>query len=590
MADLAEFDENIPLDQETEKEKEPEASKAEQEINHIIEKVNSDKLTLVHKSNHFLLFQLSPIEKYAMKFIEQTESAWSAEQLAAATRQIEEQKREWELNQMAAMREEEERRQRELEEENEMITYSREDATNQVSLKRRKHKFRITRTKTGVKVLKRKATFQSKVPKSKRLKRLVKRTLNSTNIESSSRPVTPEETEVLEDASNATGDDSSLDSVQSESDMTLSELKKSTLDNDSTENVSFTNHVDHNSPRTRSRGTVKINLWTLDVSPILPGVKPVKNNKISGLSSDKDIKKIPRKRKAGSDEEDKDLTDAEDDDKLDRQRIEQKNSSGIVDAIENETTDEMTENSNSDLPVCQIVLNDIMAEGRYKMSNNGEESEDSLSSSFEPNNSAESLQEPNSTKLTNGVKTKQEDLLVSSSLDSEVVEIVVKHDTVTVDDDDVDTEEKPKSNHVTEITVSNSTVTSFAGDHEEKSLKEEPKARSNENDVFISEYEKEFIESEKTKIDNCDSLPDTAQSSKSEIYVATYVNTNNGLSSNAVNKFRQPTPNASKFHRNFGSFKPPDHRKTYKKFSRFSGNQTLDGWVTRKPPHNQTDP
>ncbi|XP_066144904.1 helicase domino isoform X1 [Euwallacea fornicatus] len=111
VADLAEFDENIPLDQEPEKE--PEVSKAEMEINNIIEK-------------------LSPIEKYAMKFIEQTESAWSAEQLAAATRQIEEQKREWELNQMAAMREEEERRQRELEEENDMITYSREDATNQV--------------------------------------------------------------------------------------------------------------------------------------------------------------------------------------------------------------------------------------------------------------------------------------------------------------------------------------------------------------------------------------------------------------------------------------------------------------------------
>lgn len=538
-----------------------------------------------------------------MKFIEQTESAWSAEQLAAATRQIEEQKREWELNQMAAMREEEERRQRELEEENEMITYSREDATNQVSLKRRKHKFRsvITRTKTGVKVLKRKATFQSKVPKSKRLKRIVKRTLNSTNIESSSRPVTPEETEVSEAGSNATGDESSLDSVQSESDMTLSELKKSTLDNESADNVLFTNHVDHNSPRTRSRGTVKINLWTLDVSPILPGVKPVKNNKISGLSSDKDTKKIPRKIRPGSDDEDKDLTDAEeDDDKLDSKRIKQKGCiGGIVEnvhEIENETTDEVTANSNSDLPVCQIVLNDIMAEGRYKMSNNGEGSEDSLSSSFESNNTAESLQDLNdSTKLTNGVKIKQEDLLLAqnneSSLDSEVIEIVLKHDTVTVDDDDdgVDVEEKPKTNHVTETTV-NSTDNTFASDYEQKSLKEEPKASSEENDVFISEYEKEFIESEKTKIDNCDSLPDTAQSSKPEIYVATYVNTNNGLSSNAANKFRQPTPTESRFYRNFGSFRLPEPRKTLKRFSRFSGNQTLDGWVTRKPPHNQTDP
>lgn len=33
------------------------------------------------------------------------------------------------------------------------------------------------------------------------------------------------------------------------------------------------NHLDINSPRTRSRGTVKLDLWTLDVSPILPSSK-----------------------------------------------------------------------------------------------------------------------------------------------------------------------------------------------------------------------------------------------------------------------------------------------------------------------------
>ncbi|XP_068897881.1 helicase domino [Tenebrio molitor] len=110
VADLAEFDENIPLD---DQEKEPEMSKAEQEIDNVIKK-------------------LSPIERYAMKFIEETESAWSAEQLAAAEREIEEQKREWEQNRLAAMREEEERRARELEEENDLLTFSREDATNQI--------------------------------------------------------------------------------------------------------------------------------------------------------------------------------------------------------------------------------------------------------------------------------------------------------------------------------------------------------------------------------------------------------------------------------------------------------------------------
>lgn len=41
VADLAEFDENIPLDeQERERDKEPEISKAEQEINSVIEKVS----------------------------------------------------------------------------------------------------------------------------------------------------------------------------------------------------------------------------------------------------------------------------------------------------------------------------------------------------------------------------------------------------------------------------------------------------------------------------------------------------------------------------------------------------------------------
>lgn len=51
VADLAEFDENIPLDQEPEKE--PEISKAEQEINNIIEKV-----TFFFKEFYVKLYQL----------------------------------------------------------------------------------------------------------------------------------------------------------------------------------------------------------------------------------------------------------------------------------------------------------------------------------------------------------------------------------------------------------------------------------------------------------------------------------------------------------------------------------------------------
>lgn len=74
--------------------------------------------------------QLSGIEKYAMKFIEETDSAWSAEQLAAAEAEIEQQKREWEEGRLAALREEEEEQRRILAEETgeELLTYPGEEA------------------------------------------------------------------------------------------------------------------------------------------------------------------------------------------------------------------------------------------------------------------------------------------------------------------------------------------------------------------------------------------------------------------------------------------------------------------------------
>lgn len=51
--------------------------------------------------------------------------------------------------------------------------------------------------------------------------------------------------------------------------------------------VSVTNRIDINSPRTRSRGTVKLNLFALDVSPILPsfGARS-KRNQIKSQSND----------------------------------------------------------------------------------------------------------------------------------------------------------------------------------------------------------------------------------------------------------------------------------------------------------------
>ncbi|XP_046681502.1 helicase domino-like [Homalodisca vitripennis] len=113
VADLAEFDETIPLDQDADQGSE-EISKAEQEVNALIQ-------------------QLSGIERYAMKFIEETEAAWSAEQLAAAEAEIEQQKREWEEERLTALRlqqEEDERTAADASEE--LLTYSREDAQNQI--------------------------------------------------------------------------------------------------------------------------------------------------------------------------------------------------------------------------------------------------------------------------------------------------------------------------------------------------------------------------------------------------------------------------------------------------------------------------
>lgn len=65
-----------------------------------------------------------------MRFIEETDSAWSAEQLAAAEAEIEQQKREWEEGRLAALREEEEEQRRAIAEETgeELLTYPGEDA------------------------------------------------------------------------------------------------------------------------------------------------------------------------------------------------------------------------------------------------------------------------------------------------------------------------------------------------------------------------------------------------------------------------------------------------------------------------------
>lgn len=95
---------------------------------------------------------MSPIERYAMRFVEETGGSWTAEQLRAAEAEIEQQKREWEANRLAALRKAEDDERRAQEEENEVLTFSREDAKNQVnkkSLNRKPINRRLLNVKCG---------------------------------------------------------------------------------------------------------------------------------------------------------------------------------------------------------------------------------------------------------------------------------------------------------------------------------------------------------------------------------------------------------------------------------------------------------
>lgn len=248
-----------------------------------------------------------------MRFIEETETIWSAEQLAAAEREIEEQKREWEENRLAAMREEEKRRAREMEEESDILTFSREDATNQVSKTTKKViKCRASKIVKRVKivkknaadvkiktkkveadvVVKRKGKGRGRVAKRSR-KEVVVVEPDSTTQSSVSEP---EAVKVNGDDSNSkwSCDTTEMDvntNTESDADSDLIPLAKQC-------NIT-SNHIDHNSPRTRSHGTVAINLWTLDVSPILPGVKPIIKNSATTTS----VVKRDRTRNSSSEKE-----------------------------------------------------------------------------------------------------------------------------------------------------------------------------------------------------------------------------------------------------------------------------------------------
>lgn len=239
-----------------------------------------------------------------MRFVEESEGAFSAAQLAAAERELEEQKKEWELDRLRALREEEERRMRLADDDEKPLTFGREDAQNQVN---------STTAKSGSKRL---VSKRLAVPSRRSSRRRGGNRVGRARIESPSE--SENETTSTESDSESQEEDIVEDSLDEESSHTESQSQgdeeeegegggEKEEDDDEEEEAGeesedgrandrdysergggfsrrkgrlagsgscSRNHFDLNSPRTRSRGNVQINLWTLDVSPILPGVKP----------------------------------------------------------------------------------------------------------------------------------------------------------------------------------------------------------------------------------------------------------------------------------------------------------------------------
>ncbi|GFQ69699.1 helicase domino [Trichonephila clavata] len=110
VAELAEFDESIPLDNDSRDNEEKSA--VEEEL---------DKL----------MYQLTPVERYALQFLESMQEPVSLEQLKLAEEEIEAQKKDWELGHLKALKEEEERRSRQHGDEESPLFCSRE-AANQL--------------------------------------------------------------------------------------------------------------------------------------------------------------------------------------------------------------------------------------------------------------------------------------------------------------------------------------------------------------------------------------------------------------------------------------------------------------------------
>ena len=226
-----------------------------------------------------------------MKFVERSEGTFSAAQLAAAERELEQQKKEWELDRLRALREEEERRLRLADDDEKPLTFGREDAQNQVN--------NTTNSKrVAIKKRRKDQNGASPIVASRSSLRRVSRSIRDESITESDSSISTdsEESEESQDEdlveespdeesshteSQSQGDEGDDDDDDDDDDYENDEIRDNRNDGNYTKRKNHDNKISDrnnrwnlNSPRTRSRGDVKINLWTLDVSPILPGVKP----------------------------------------------------------------------------------------------------------------------------------------------------------------------------------------------------------------------------------------------------------------------------------------------------------------------------
>lgn len=248
-----------------------------------------------------------------MRFVEESDGTFSAAQLAAAERELEEQKKEWEIDRIRAMREEEERQKRLSDDDENPITFSSEDAKNQVNKSNSSRRaFNRLGVKTNSRGRPRKRGRRPSIPnnvprqqkrgsrRSSRLKTDEEQedmttsdsevdTASMTDVDSQDDDVARNSSDDHHDsrASSSDDDDNDNDNDDDESDEN-GDCDDEKENNERKEEGDYSNHTptknklitsckknhfDINSPRTRSRGDVRINLWTLDVSPILPASK-----------------------------------------------------------------------------------------------------------------------------------------------------------------------------------------------------------------------------------------------------------------------------------------------------------------------------